>query len=101
MKHDEIVDLMIAEGHPRSLARWETSGVLANTAPETVEFLAAQMEHRVVTAERELTVRRVADGVVCLNPPANATVANALLGVWALAAGNALVVRAPRSAPLG
>ncbi|WP_406083463.1 aldehyde dehydrogenase family protein [Streptomyces virginiae] len=100
-KHDEIVDLMIAEGHPRSLARWETSGVLANTAPETVEFLAAQMEHRVVTAERELTVRRVADGVVCLNPPANATVANALLGVWALAAGNALVVRAPRSAPLG
>ncbi|MFJ3880990.1 aldehyde dehydrogenase family protein [Streptomyces sp. NPDC090077] len=100
-KHDEIVDMMIAEGHPRALARWETSGVLANTAPETRAFLAAQMEQRVVTAERELTVRRVADGVVCLNPPANATVANALLGVWALAAGNALVVRAPRSAPLG
>ncbi|MEU5579688.1 aldehyde dehydrogenase [Streptomyces huasconensis] len=100
-KHDEIVDLMIAEGHPSALARWEASGILANTAAETREFLASQMEHRVATAQRELTVRRVADGVVCLNPPQNATVANVLLGVWALAAGNALVVRAPRSAPLG
>ncbi|WP_369217128.1 aldehyde dehydrogenase family protein [Streptomyces flavofungini] len=100
-KHDEIVDLMIAEGHPSALARWEASGILANTAPATREFLAAQMEHRTSTARRELTVRRVADGVVCLNPPQNATIANVLLGVWALAAGNALVVRAPRSAPLG
>jgi acyl-CoA reductase-like NAD-dependent aldehyde dehydrogenase len=100
-KHDEIVDLMISEGHPSVLARWEASGILANTSPATVEFLASLMEHRVSTDQRELTVRRVADGVVCLNPPQNATVANVLLGVWALAAGNALVVRAPRSAPLG
>ncbi|MEU8541835.1 aldehyde dehydrogenase [Streptomyces sp. NPDC048717] len=100
-KHDEIVDLMIAEGHPSALARWEASGILANTAPQTREFLASQMEHRVDTAQRELTVRRVADGVVCLNPPQNATIANVLLGIWALAAGNALVVRAPKSAPLG
>ncbi|GHF20574.1 aldehyde dehydrogenase family protein [Streptomyces morookaense] len=100
-KHDEIVELMIAEGHPRSLARWEAAGMLANTAAPTREFLAGQLEHQVRTAGRELTVRRVADGVVCLNPPQNATVANALLGVWVLAAGNALVVRAPRSAPLG
>ncbi|MFI1293617.1 aldehyde dehydrogenase family protein [Streptomyces sp. NPDC020792] len=100
-KHDALVDLMIAEGHPRSLARWETAGMLAATSRATRDFLAGHMEHRVGDGARELRVRRVADGVVCLNPPQNATVANALLGIWALAAGNALVVRAPRSAPLG
>ena len=41
------------------------------------------------------------DGVVCVNPPANAPLSSALLASLALAAGNALVVRAPRSVPLG
>ncbi|WP_432092895.1 aldehyde dehydrogenase family protein [Streptomyces sp. bgisy100] len=100
-KYEEITDLMVAEGHPRSLAHWELTGLLANTSPETREWLAAQMESRQVVGPRTMTIRRVADGVVCLNPPQNATVANSMLGVWALAAGNALVVRAPRSAPLG
>ncbi|MGW1213926.1 aldehyde dehydrogenase family protein [Streptomyces sp. NPDC002499] len=100
-KQDALVDLMIAEGHPRSLARWQVAGMLAATGAATRDFLAGQLEYRVRDGARELRVRRVADGVVCLNPPQNATVSNALLGIWALAAGNALVVRAPRSAPLG
>ncbi|MGW2339167.1 aldehyde dehydrogenase family protein [Streptomyces sp. NPDC001661] len=99
--HDTLVDLMIAEGHPRALARWEAAGMLANTGAATRTFLTGRMRHTVQAGPRTLQVRRVADGVVCLNPPQNATVANALLGIWALAAGNALVVRAPRSAPLG
>ncbi|MET8699687.1 aldehyde dehydrogenase family protein [Kitasatospora sp. NPDC058032] len=98
---DEIVDLMVAEGHPRTLARWELTGWLANTGEETREWCRGQMEHQAVIGPRRMTVRRVADGVVCLNPPQNASVANSMLGVWALAAGNALVVRAPVSAPLG
>ncbi|MFI1764506.1 aldehyde dehydrogenase family protein [Streptomyces sp. NPDC020800] len=100
-KHDDIVEMLVAEGHPRALARWEVSGIVVNTSPETVEFLAGQLEQHIPAGERRFTVRRVADGVVCLNPPQNATLANAMLGAWALAAGNALVVRAPRSAPLG
>ncbi|MFE9632389.1 aldehyde dehydrogenase family protein [Streptomyces sp. NPDC006463] len=100
-KHDEIVDMLVAEGHPWALARWEVSGIIVNTSPRTREFLAAQMEQHVTLGERQLTVRRVADGVVCLNPPQNATLANVMLGAWALVAGNSLVVRAPRSAPLG
>ncbi|MEU4129741.1 aldehyde dehydrogenase family protein [Streptomyces wuyuanensis] len=100
-KSAEIIDVMVAEGHPRMLARWEVAGMLANTGPETREWIAGQMEHRRRLGPRELTLRRVADGVVCLNPPQNATVANALLGIWVLAGGNSLVVRAPRSAPLG
>jgi acyl-CoA reductase-like NAD-dependent aldehyde dehydrogenase len=39
--------------------------------------------------------------VVCVNPPQNAPAASALFGITALLAGNAVVVRAPRSAPLG
>ncbi|MER8043646.1 aldehyde dehydrogenase family protein [Streptomyces sp. NPDC094032] len=100
-KRHEIVELLVAEGHPRALAEWETTGIIANTAPSTRAYLAEQLEHRTVLGPRELIVRRVADGVVCLNPPQNATVANSVLGVWALAAGNALVVRAPLSSPLG
>ncbi|MEV7320801.1 aldehyde dehydrogenase [Streptomyces sp. NPDC093970] len=99
--HDTLVDLMIAEGHPRALARWEAAGMLANTGATTRSFLAGQMRYTAQHGPRTLEIRRVADGVVCLNPPQNATVANALLGIWALAAGNALVVRAPRGAPLG
>jgi len=46
-------------------------------------------------------VSRQPDGVVCVNPPANAPLASALLATLAIAAGNALIVRAPRSVPLG
>jgi acyl-CoA reductase-like NAD-dependent aldehyde dehydrogenase len=45
-------------------------------------------------------VRRVPDGVVCVNPPQNASTPNALFGVTALLAGNTVVVRAPRGVPL-
>ncbi|MET9153511.1 aldehyde dehydrogenase [Streptomyces griseoflavus] len=100
-KADDIIETMVAEGHPRLLARWEVAGMLANTGPLTRNWIAGQLEHRQTLGDRELRLRRVPDGVVCLNPPQNATVANALLGVWVLAGGNALVVRAPRSAPLG
>ncbi|PKW11911.1 Acyl-CoA reductase [Streptomyces sp. 1222.5] len=100
-KHDDIVEMLVAEGHPRALARWEVSGILVNTREDTRDFLATQLEQHIDAGERRFTLRRVADGVVCLNPPQNATLANAMLGAWALAAGNALVVRAPRSAPLG
>jgi acyl-CoA reductase-like NAD-dependent aldehyde dehydrogenase len=36
-----------------------------------------------------------------VNPPANAPLSSALLATLAIAAGNALVIRAPRSVPLG
>ncbi|MBH1933791.1 aldehyde dehydrogenase family protein [Streptomyces sp. AV19] len=100
-KFEDIIDLMATEGHPRALARWEMTGLLANTGPQTRTWLESQMETTHIVGPRRMTIRRVADGVVCLNPPQNATVANSMLGVWALAAGNSLVVRAPVSAPLG
>ncbi|MCT2582798.1 aldehyde dehydrogenase family protein [Actinophytocola gossypii] len=97
----ELVDLLVAEGIPVALARWQVGGVLDLFSRETLDHLAGQLHRTVRHGDRELTIRRVADGVVCVDPPRNAPAASALLGVTPLLAGNAVVVRAPRSAPLG
>jgi len=98
---DEIEEVLVQEGHPRVLARWQVSGMLECWGPESVGFYHSQLHQEFQHGVREITVRRRPDGVVCLNPPQNAPMASALLGVHAIFAGNALVVRAPRSGPLG
>jgi len=100
-RRSELVDLLVAEGSPTALARWQVAGLLELFSEETLEFCAAQLHHEVRHGDRDLTIRRVADGVVCVNPPQNAPAASALFGVTPLLAGNAVVVRAPRAAPLG
>jgi acyl-CoA reductase-like NAD-dependent aldehyde dehydrogenase len=100
-KHSELVDVLVAEGSPRALARWQVAGLLELFSRETLEYCASQLHQEIVAGQRTLTVRRVADGVVCVNPPQNAPAASALFGITPLLSGNAVVVRAPRSAPLG
>ncbi|MEW2530867.1 aldehyde dehydrogenase [Streptomyces sp. NPDC047071] len=97
----DIVDVLVQEGHPLALARWQVSGMLHGVSPETISFYRSQMVQEYPHGSRRLLVRRCADGVVCLNPPHNAPLSSAMLGATSLMAGNALVVRAPRSAPLG
>ncbi|MET9254324.1 aldehyde dehydrogenase [Streptomyces sp. NPDC048182] len=97
----EIVDILVDEGHPLSLARWQVSGMLDCFGPQSLSFYRSQMSQEFRQDERQLAVRRLPDGVVCLNPPQNAPLSSTLLGVTSLFAGNTLVVRAPRSAPLG
>ncbi|MEU7479861.1 aldehyde dehydrogenase [Lentzea sp. NPDC042327] len=101
-KRDDIVELLVAEGQPRDLAGptldeyWR-----ADFSAETLTWCASQMQ---TTKHRgcggQAIVRRVPDGVVCVNPPQNASTPNALFGATALLAGNAVVVRAPRGVPL-
>lgn len=98
---DDIAEILVEEGHPLALARWQVSGMLECFGPESISFYRSQMLQEFRRDERRLQVRRRPDGVVCLNPPQNAPLSSALLGVTALMGGNALVVRAPRSAPLG
>lgn len=99
---ETVVEMLIAEGHPRDLARWELSGMLGGYGPESQEFYHSQMQWEFKGEDgRRLLVRRRPDGVVCVNPPANAPLSSVLLAALALAAGNALVVRAPRRVPLG
>ncbi|MFE9940914.1 aldehyde dehydrogenase family protein [Streptomyces hirsutus] len=98
---DRTIEILLREGHPLALARWQVSGALECFSPESLAFYRSQMLHESRHGERRISVRRRPDGVVCLNPPQNAPLSSALLGVTSLMAGNSLVVRAPRSAPLG
>ncbi|WP_291413234.1 aldehyde dehydrogenase [Actinophytocola sp.] len=99
--HAELVDVLVAEGSPAALARWQVAGLLELFSEETLDYCAGQLHREFRHGDRTLTVRRVADGVVCVNPPQNAPAASALFGITPLLAGNAVIVRAPRSAPLG
>lgn len=100
-RHAELVELLIAEGNPRALAEWQVAGLLEIFSEETTGWCAQQLHWRTLHGPRELQIRRVADGVVGVNPPQNAPAASALFAMTTLIAGNAVVVRAPRSAPLG
>ncbi|GIG61970.1 putative aldehyde dehydrogenase [Longispora fulva] len=98
---DEFIGVLVAEGHPVQLARWELSGVLAATHPTMIARISAQLDWSGEYGDRRIRLRRRPDGVVCLSPPRNAAASNAMYGVVALAAGNALVVNAPPTSPLG
>jgi len=100
-RYEEFIDILVAEGHPRRLAAWEVGGVLQGTSPRTLEWYFKQMSREYQHGPRRMRLVRKPDGVVCLNPPANASASNAALGTAALMAGNTLVVKAPRTTPLG
>ncbi|MFJ7059428.1 aldehyde dehydrogenase family protein [Streptomyces griseobrunneus] len=98
---EQIAAVLVEEGHPLALARWQVSGMLEIFGPHSTAFYRSQMLQEFSHGGRRLQVRRRPDGVVCLNPPQNAPLSSAMLGATAIMAGNALVVRAPRSGPLG
>jgi acyl-CoA reductase-like NAD-dependent aldehyde dehydrogenase len=97
---DTILEILVAEAHPITLARWELTCLLQAVSPESISYYRQQMHVEYTHGERRLIVRRQADGVVCINPPQNAPLPNSGLAVPALMAGNAVVVRAPRSIAL-
>jgi acyl-CoA reductase-like NAD-dependent aldehyde dehydrogenase len=96
----DLVEILICEGHPRRLAEWEIRGVIDATSPETMGWYFDQMRTETQHGDRRVVLSRKPDGVVCLNPPQNAAGSNAALGFSSLLAGNTLVVKAPRSTPL-
>jgi acyl-CoA reductase-like NAD-dependent aldehyde dehydrogenase len=98
---EELVAVLVAEGHPRRLAEWEVDGMVDVTGRESLDWAFGQISQRFDDGERSMLLTRKPDGVVCINPPQNAAGANAALGIMALLAGNALVVKAPKTAPLG
>ena len=97
---DTIERMLTLEGHPLELARWEISGMLEVTQKSARDFIQQQLWTEYPGEGRRRIVRRQPDGVVCVNPPANAPMVSAMLGSLSIAAGNAVIVRAPRSAPL-
>ncbi|MDQ2838432.1 MAG: aldehyde dehydrogenase family protein [Actinomycetota bacterium] len=99
-RSDELIEILMAEGHPLKLAQWEVSGMLRGCDEATVRWYETQLHQSFESDGRRLDLIRKPDGVVCVNPPQNAAGSNAGLGVLAILAGNAIVVKAPRSAPL-
>ena len=98
---DAIVEILVAEGMPVSMAQGMIKGIPdTGWSRETLEFCASQLEFTRSDDTRRRTVRRVPDGVVCINPPQNAATPNALAGITALLSGNTVVVRAPRGVAL-
>jgi len=95
---EELLEILVAEGHPRTLALWEIDGCFAGMSPAMLEWNASML-HQALPGGIALT--RKADGVVCVQPPQNAAASNSCLGILALLAGNALVVNAPRATPTG
>ncbi|MFF9145956.1 aldehyde dehydrogenase family protein [Streptomyces sp. NPDC014861] len=99
-RRDEFVDMLIAEAHPAKLARWEYSSLLQIFSEESLGWYQEQMHTEFRHGNRRLIVRRQPDGVVAFNPPQNAPLPSAALGVLCLMSGNAVVMRAPRSIAL-
>lgn len=97
---EQLVEIMIAEGHPRRLAEWEVTGIVEGCNPKSIDFFFEQMEREIRDGGRRILLLRKPDGVVCVNPPQNAAGSNSALGVASLWAGNAVVVKAPRSCPM-
>ena len=100
LHQDELLDILVAEAHPRKLARWELTSLLQVFSDASSAWYRQQMHTEFQHGGRRLIVRRQPDGVVCVNPPLNAPAPCAALAVLALMAGNAVVVRAPRSLAL-
>lgn len=100
LHHDDLVDLLVAEAHPRKLARWELTSLFHVFSDASCAWYQQLMHTEFTHGGRRLIVRRQPDGVVCVNPPLNAPAPCAALAVLALMAGNAVVVRAPRSIAL-
>ncbi|HEX5116761.1 MAG TPA: aldehyde dehydrogenase [Pseudonocardiaceae bacterium] len=97
---DTILEILVAEAHPITLARWELTCLLQAVSPESISYYDQQMHTEYDHGGRRLIIRRQADGVVCIHPPQNAPLPNSGLAVPVLMAGNAVVVRAPRSIAL-
>ncbi|GHF30005.1 putative aldehyde dehydrogenase [Streptomyces mashuensis] len=99
-RKDEFIQMLVDEAHPVKLARWELSCLLQIYSEESLGWYRQQMHTEFRHGGRRLIVRRQPDGVVGFNPPQNAPLPSAALAVLALMAGNAVVVRAPRSIAL-
>lgn len=97
---ETFLGMLMAEAHPRMLAEWELTCLEQVYSAESCGWYEQQMHAEFEHGPRQLTVRRSPDGVVCINPPQNAPAPSAALAVLALMAGNAVVVRAPRSIAL-
>ncbi|MDO5633988.1 MAG: aldehyde dehydrogenase family protein [Micrococcus sp.] len=97
---EEIVRVLVAEGHPRRLAEWELDGVLKGASSATERATDAMGSATHAVDGTTVSLRRRPAGLVGVVPAQNAAASTSLLGLTALGAGNAVMVKPPRSGPL-
>ncbi len=98
---DELINLMISEGHPEELSVWEYSGMEMAYRPESINFFKEQLrgtygQH----GDEQVGWIRKPDGVVVVSPPGNASCSNSLTAGFALLSGNCLIVKPPLRMPI-
>lgn len=97
----QLVDLMVIEGHPVKLAEWEFLGMKSAYERETLNFFKQSLRNTIHKSKNEnVYIVRKADGVVCVSPPKNAPCSNSFLGVFSLLSGNSVIVKPPLKTPL-
>lgn len=93
---EELSRIMRMEGCPKRLVDAQYAVLLDLWRPETLEHARSLLRQEKSTARHTIVLQRQADGVVCVDPPAN-TPLFGLIATLVVLSGNAVVVRVPRS----
>lgn len=93
---EEMSHILRMEGCPGRLADAQSHVLLDLVRPESLEHARSLLRQEITTPRHTIVLQRQPDGVVCIDPPAN-TPGTGLVAALALLAGNALVIRVPRS----
>lgn len=98
---EELIKLLILEGHPRKLAEWEFEGMRIGSSPETINFYCTLIQKEIGRYGNEIMywVRRP-DGVICVSPPGNAAASNSYNAILGFLTGNTVIIKPPLRDPI-
>ncbi|MCX7661511.1 MAG: aldehyde dehydrogenase family protein, partial [Candidatus Omnitrophica bacterium] len=99
-RKEELIKLLIIEGHPRKLAEWEFEGMEKAYRKESLDLFKKEMQKEINNNEEIVLWIRKPDGVICVSPPKNASCSNSLLAGFAFLGGNTLIVKPPLKMPI-
>jgi acyl-CoA reductase-like NAD-dependent aldehyde dehydrogenase len=100
-KKNELIKLLITEGHPKKLAEWEFSGMEKGLREGSLDLFKDELWREVGKFGNEsLYWARKPDGVVCISPPKNASCSNSLTACLVFLGGNTLIIKPPLKMPI-
>jgi acyl-CoA reductase-like NAD-dependent aldehyde dehydrogenase len=98
---EELLKILMIEGHPRKLGEWEFDGMRVGSSPETLNYYGKMIQKEIGKYSNEiLYYARRPDGVVCISPPRSAAASNSFNAILVYLVGNALIVKPPLKTPI-